>query len=123
METAPTWCVACVVLFLTFAPLILVGAQATAIAVIFMLGSACGWVAACLNMRLNYDNRTGWRSILLLYHVAAALCLTIILLPFGLAVYYRTRRCIVHMQRDKAVHVARETIRRAMRHYHGRFRS
>jgi len=116
MESSPTFCVACAVAFAAFSPLLFTGISAVAlfaaVAMICMIG---GWLAAFREMRRDYDDRPGWKSILLQYHGAMALCLTILLLPVGLGFYFETRRRIITMQRDKAVRVARDTIRNAMR--------
>lgn len=123
METAPTWCVASAVMLVAFSPLLLVGKQVTLIGAILMFCCMCGWFVAYREMRKDYDDRPGWRSILLYYHGAMALCLTVVLLPLGLWVYYDTKARIALMQRNKAVRVARETIRKTMQRYRGRYSS
>lgn len=141
METAPTYCVACAIVFSTFGTLALF---TRGLSILVVPLAALGWLINYRRMKKSFNDQPGWRRILVDFHVVALPCMVIlpvlgfVLNSIGhyrgglgkvvlgswliavpavlltLRVYYAARARITVMQRDAAVRIARQTLREAL---------
>lgn len=144
METAPTHCVSCAIMLSTFGTLALFTRVMSILVVPLVPLAALGWLVNYRRMKKSFNNQPGWRRILLDFHVVALPCMMlvpILVLAFykaghyrgglgkvvlagwlvavpavlvTLRVYYAARARITIMQRDAAVRIARQTLRKAL---------
>ena len=141
METAPTYCVVCAILLSTFGTLALF---TRGLSILVVPLAVLGWLVNYRRTKKSFNNQSGWRRILLDFHVVALPCMMILpILVFALynagnyrsglgkvvlagwlvavpavlvalRVYYAARARITIMQRDAAVRIARQTLRKTL---------
>lgn len=142
METAPTTCVAMVLIFLcSLFVLIMCAVNNSSIAIpaFFLVGSMLLAVFAIMEMRRSFNARPGWRRILFEFHLVTALVIvscglviaalvTQVLITalivwvlgvcgivIGSLIYRASRRRLAAIQREAAVRMAEDILRRQLR--------
>lgn len=139
METAPTFCTAFALMIAACLPFVLLASWPVPIyASAALVALLVAWSTGYREMKNRYHDQPGWRRILMEFHLAAVLCtiaipavitvcmikgyplyvVVVLWVPcfvWGLRIYYSsTRKRIAVMQRDAAVRIARETLRKAL---------
>ena len=149
METAPTFCTAFALLITPCLAFVLLSNwPQSACPAVALVGLLVAWSTGYREMKSRYNDKPGWRRILVDFHVATLLCTIAIPImisvcvikdyplyavpePFwivagiiwvpcfigGLRIYYASRKRIAAMQRDAAVRIARETLRKALHQF------
>ncbi len=144
METAPTNCSGCAFAFFVLtAPFWFMDRKNYFCISTIAIPATLGWIPSYFGMKRVYENRSGWKRILIHFHVATFCCaagvpafwlitalriqargptgdygviliviVATILFILGLRIYRGAQRRIGSMQRDTAVRMAGEILRR-----------